>query len=72
VARASLAAVNGHTELTVVAPAAGGGDHLLPRLIETLATHRAVIQKIVPEEVTLEDVFIARTGRTLADDTRVR
>jgi hypothetical protein len=72
VARANLAAVNGHTELTVAAPPAEGADHLLPRLIETLAAHRAVIQKIVPEETTLEDVFIARTGRTLADDTRVR
>jgi len=31
-----------------------------------------VVQKIVPEEITLEDVFIARTGRTLADDTRLK
>jgi hypothetical protein len=44
----------------------------LPRVIETLAAHKAVMQKITPEEVTLEDVFIARTGRTLADDTRVK
>jgi len=29
------------------------------------------MQRISPEEMTLEDVFIARTGRTLADDTRV-
>jgi hypothetical protein len=27
------------------------------------------LQKITPEEVTLEDVFIAHTGRTLAEDT---
>ncbi len=25
-----------------------------------------------PTEVTLEDVFIAKTGRTLAEDTRVK
>jgi ABC-2 type transport system ATP-binding protein len=70
VIRAATAAVNGHTQLTVVAQ-----DHqmtLLPRLIETLTAHSAVVQKITPEEVTLEDVFIARTGRTLADDTRVK
>ncbi len=62
--------LNGHTTLTVVSqdtPAA-----LLPRLIETLTAHQAVIQKIAPDEPTLEDVFIARTGRTLADDTRVK
>ncbi|HXV99140.1 MAG TPA: ABC transporter ATP-binding protein, partial [Anaerolineae bacterium] len=64
-----LAAVDGHTQLTVVAQ---NQRRLLPRLIETLTTHQAIIQKIMPEEVNLEDVFIARTGRTLADDTRVK
>lgn len=61
--------VDGRTQLTVVGQ---NQRALLPRLIETLTAHQAVIQKIIPEEVTLEDVFIARTGRTLADDTRVR
>jgi ABC-2 type transport system ATP-binding protein len=69
VTRAVTAAINGHTQLTVMAHDQRG---LLPRLIETLTAHDAVVQKIVPEEVTLEDVFIARTGRTLADDTRVK
>ena len=67
--RAALTLVNGHTELTVVTQ---DQRALLPRLIETLTAHNAVVQKIVPQEVTLEDVFIARTGRTLADDTRVK
>jgi ABC-type uncharacterized transport system ATPase subunit len=44
---------------------------LLPQIIETLTRHGATIQRIAPEEPTLEDVFIARTGRTLAEDTRV-
>jgi len=69
VSRAALGAVNGHNTLTVMAADARA---VLPRLIEALTTHQAVVQKIVPEEVTLEDVFIARTGRTLADDTRVK
>ncbi|MBI3762898.1 MAG: ABC transporter ATP-binding protein [Chloroflexi bacterium] len=69
VSRAVRAAVDGHTQLTVVAQ---DQRALLPRLIETLTAHDAVLQKIVPEEVTLEDVFIARTGRTLADDTWVK
>ncbi|MGH2521196.1 MAG: ABC transporter ATP-binding protein [Anaerolineales bacterium] len=69
VSRAALAAINGHTQLTVVAD---DQQMLLPRLIETLTAHKAVVQKITPEEVTLEDVFIARTGRTLAEDTRVK
>ncbi len=69
VTRAAQAAVNGHTQLTVVVT---DQRALLPRLIEALTAHDALVQKIVPEEVTLEDVFIARTGRTLADDTRVK
>ena len=44
----------------------------LPRLIESLSQSGAVIQRIAPEEITLEDVFIAKTGRTLAEDTRAR
>ncbi len=67
--RAATAAVNGHVQLTVVADQQATA---LPRLIETLLAHNAVMQKITPEEVTLEDVFIARTGRTLAEDTRVK
>lgn len=69
VTQATLAATNGRTQLTVVAQ---DGQFLLPRLIETLIAHHAVVQKITPEEVTLEDVFIAHTGRTLAEDTRVK
>ncbi|MBI4771675.1 MAG: ABC transporter ATP-binding protein [Chloroflexi bacterium] len=69
VSHAALASVNSHTQLTVVAK---DQRALLPRLIETLTTHGAVVQKITPEEVTLEDVFISRTGRTLAEDTRVK
>jgi ABC-2 type transport system ATP-binding protein len=69
VKRAVTAAVNSHTQLTVVTDDPNG---MLPRLIETLSAHHAVMQKITPEELTLEDVFIARTGRTLADDTRVK
>jgi ABC-2 type transport system ATP-binding protein len=45
---------------------------MLPRLIEALTSSGAVIQLIAPEEVTLEDVFIAKTGRSLAEDTQVR
>jgi len=69
VSQAATVPVNGHTELTVVAE-----DHqsLLPQLIQTLTAHNAIMQKITPQEVTLEDVFIARTGRTLAEDTRLK
>jgi len=48
------------------------GTNILPALIDTLSQHKATIQKIEPEEVTLEDVFIAKTGRTLAEDTRTK
>jgi ABC-2 type transport system ATP-binding protein len=66
--QATLSAVDGASQLTIVT---SNGTNTLPRLIETLSQHGATIQKIVPEEVTLEDVFIAKTGRTLAEDTRV-
>lgn len=67
VVRAATSAVDGRTQLTVVVQDLAV---VLPRLIETLSAHGAIMQKIAPEDVTLEDVFIALTGRTLADDTR--
>jgi ABC-2 type transport system ATP-binding protein len=69
VKRAATTNVDGRTQLTVVTD---DPISTLPRLIETLSAHQAVMQRITPEEMTLEDVFIARTGRTLADDTRVK
>jgi ABC-2 type transport system ATP-binding protein len=69
VLQATRSSSNGAETLTVVSQ----GDHEdLPLLIETLSRSGALIQKIVPEEITLEDVFIAKTGRTLAEDTRER
>ncbi|MBA3532123.1 MAG: ABC transporter ATP-binding protein [Ardenticatenales bacterium] len=67
--RAALAMLNGHNQLTVVT---AEESNLLPRLIETLTQHQALLQRITPEEVTLEDVFIAHTGRTLADNTSLQ
>jgi ABC-2 type transport system ATP-binding protein len=58
------------TELLTVVSTNGHGN--LPLLIAALSQAGALIQKISPEEVTLEDVFIAKTGRTLAEDTRAR
>jgi hypothetical protein len=43
---------------------------LLPELIRTLYDNQAVIEDIAPAQVTLEDVFVALTGRTLDEDTR--
>jgi len=66
VRQATLSAMDGASQLTIVT---SNGTNTLPRLIETLTQHGATIQKIIPEDVTLEDVFIAKTGRTLAEDT---
>ncbi len=66
VLQANLAGANGAHELTVVTD---NGNNTLPRLIEALTQNGAIIQDISPEQVTLEDVFIAKTGRTLAEDT---
>jgi ABC-2 type transport system ATP-binding protein len=67
VKQATRTTQDGSTLLTVVAER---GKSSLPELIETLTRHGALLQKIAPEEPTLEDVFIARTGRSLAEDTR--
>lgn len=45
---------------------------VLPKLIETLYAYGASIEDVVPSRTTLEDVFMALTGRTLAEDTRTR
>lgn len=67
--KTAVTAVNGHNKLTVVTR---NHTTLLPQLIQTLSDNGAVLQKISPEEVTLEDVFIAHTGRSLAEDTAVK
>jgi len=43
---------------------------MLPRIIEKTIGNGATIEYIKPQEVTLEDVFLAKTGRTLGIDTR--
>jgi ABC-2 type transport system ATP-binding protein len=69
VLQASRTSQNGQNLLTVVSADSHG---ILPILIDTLTKTGAAIQKISPQEITLEDVFIAKTGRTLAEDTRKR
>ncbi len=69
VSRATRSVKNGATLLTVVSEQ---GCDILPDLIRVLTENGARIQRVAPEEPTLEDVFIAKTGRTLAEDTRVR
>jgi len=44
---------------------------MLPKIIEAIAGNGATIEFIKPSEVTLEDVFVFKTGRTLDVDTRV-
>lgn len=68
VLRATRKAQDSGALLTVVT---ASGREILPQLIEVLTHSGALIQKITPEELTLEDVFIAKTGRTLAEDTRI-
>jgi ABC-2 type transport system ATP-binding protein len=41
----------------------------LPALMQTLLNHQAVLEHISPAAITLEDVFIAKTGRALSQDT---
>ena len=68
VTSAALSSKDGMQELVIVSPTPRA---LLPQLIRALMDNGAVLEQIAPTEVTLEDVFIAKTGRTLAEDTRV-
>lgn len=58
----------GRTSLAVICD---DSRQLLSRIIETMVSNGATVDFIKPHEVTLEDVFIARTGRSLGVDTRV-
>jgi hypothetical protein len=69
VLQATRKAQNGGNQLTVVAK---DGRESLSQIIAVLTKAGASLQKIVPEEANLEDVFIAKTGRTLAEDTGSR
>jgi ABC-2 type transport system ATP-binding protein len=41
----------------------------LPGLMQSLLNHQALLEHISPAAVTLEDVFMAKTGRTLDQET---
>jgi len=69
VLRVTRKAQNGGNQLTVVTR---DGRESLSQIIAVLTEAGASLQKIAPEEANLEDVFIAKTGRTLAEDTRTR
>ncbi len=66
VREAALSSCDGQGELRVVSDQP---RQVLPELIHTLYTHGALIENISPVQVTLEDVFLALTGRTLAENT---
>jgi len=61
------AEANGRTTLAVMCE---NSRLLLPRIIEAVSGNGASLEYIRPQDVTLEDAFIAKTGRSLAVDTR--
>jgi ABC-2 type transport system ATP-binding protein len=63
---AALSSADGRAKLHVVTRQP---RQLLPELIRALFDNGATIEDISPTQVTLEDVFVALTGRTLAEDT---
>lgn len=58
---------NGKTMLGIICD---NSRRVLPKIIDVLVEEDAIIEYISPQEVTLEDVFIAKTGRSLSLDTR--
>ena len=75
-----MRAIPGIREVSVTATDAGltkldvaceNSRLMLPRIIDAVTGNGASVQVIKPKEVTLEDVFVAKTGRTLSVDTRI-
>jgi len=57
----------GHlTQLTIVVT---DMRQALPALLQNLLQHQALLEQISPASLTLEDVFMAKTGRLLSQDT---
>lgn len=69
VGEVTLAGMDGRQELAVLTP---HPRRVLPSLIQTLYEAGAIVEDITPSHVTLEDVFLALTGRSLTEDTRIR
>jgi ABC-2 type transport system ATP-binding protein len=44
---------------------------ILPALLQNLLSHQALLEHVSPATITLEDVFMAKTGRALDQDTRL-
>ena len=55
---------------TVISVICENSRKLLPRIIETITENEGQIEYINPKDVSLEDVFIKLTGRSLSVDTR--
>ncbi len=58
---------NGKTKLGILCE---NSRMMLPKIIEVMTANNAQIEYINPQDITLEDVFIAKTGRALSIDTR--
>ncbi|MCK4757443.1 MAG: ABC transporter ATP-binding protein [Thermoplasmata archaeon] len=56
--------------LSVISVTCENSREILPGIIETITRHGGRIELISPETVSLEDVFIKLTGRSLSTDTR--
>ena len=67
----SVAVTELESGVTMLSVACENSRAMLPRIIEATTGDGASLQLIRPKEVTLEDVFVAKTGRTLSVDTRV-
>lgn len=67
--KATITTSNGSQELVIVASQPSG---VLPDIIRVLSESNTIIEDIVPSRITLEDVFVAMTGRALVEDTAVR
>lgn len=68
VKKVGLTSSNGMSKIVVVSE---NSRIILPQIIRILFENGSTIEYISPEDITLEDVFLAMTGRTLSEDTGV-
>jgi ABC-2 type transport system ATP-binding protein len=61
--------ISEHNNLTQLTIFVKNVRQTLPTLMQNLLSHQAMLEHISPATITLEDVFMAKTGRTLSQDT---
>lgn len=72
VLNAALSKLNGTEATATLVVVCDNPRAILPNVINTVITTGSSIAFLQTKDVTLEDVFLSKTGRTLAEDTTIK